>query len=1633
MYILISLYSLLSQQAKLELQLQTSRRKTAELSEQLQAEKHKVRNTVKDGDVKVRELESRIALLTSQAKDRDRLDNERNQREQQELSNRLSDANNTIDALNDTIQSLRADVTEKDTKLTTMENAIDSVRADAKVVEANLSSSLEAAIEAREATETRLCDLERNVAEKDAKLKDMECRLGQVAQEGEKMKAERTEALQKVELLQTSVQASNEARALLENQLASTRTQAEAEAESLRSTVASLRTELIAKEASFTTVVQTTNALQVEYNARVAELSALKESGKEATQEKLRVDEELKKVQRHTRELEQLKAMISEKDAKLVSLGIQFSEARGCLEGMNQKLHEKIDTLSVVSDREQKLREENESLLRRISDLEGVLEQVEHERLLLEGETQQAENNLSTVYCQMELLQTELKEEKDSRVALSCEVEDLRRSARTLAESNENLSVDLDLTQSKLAASGMSFLSKAATIDELRSVLASNDLSSACTTAELEVLQTQYDEAREDMSKLETRNCELEGQNESLAADIVALKANLDASEMEKQELEGNSTFVEQQLIRTKNELMSSQARVLQQEEEVSNLRDELSRTLGTQLETAVDVDEQRAASKAWETKLRALNEEVLNSRSLVSRAATDIVRLKDRQASELNNVKSEFAAERKALEQAQELVVDRFKREVEETRQLSQEQRAEHEATKRKLSEALETIELQEERLQAERGSFNKDKQMFVSRVQSLEREKSELDSSWRRSSQQVSFLSGQLEREKGNVSTLKKSQDLALEEARRLRSEIERMQKVHLEDIEQMLSELDSRTRDDAAAVLAQKISDEHDVKVKDLERSLMRSEEEAETLRRALETARIEHEEVARQLRSQKSEIEQERSSLLLEKEEEIASYCVRLDSSENSLAEANVERRKLEAKIIQTESRAADATSESERLYKRVIGVEDDLSAMANEIEMLVVTNGQLERRLIETRAARVAAEADSEAHREVASSHDKMNAELIAKIEEMDNEKSILLQKIEHVKSDLYDSLVEKEEIEAEKAKVIQSLNESTTALRVSREAAQESDAERKRLQVQLTEASDKLVASSRHVEEHKKTVAKLMDELENVRRDTEVEIGQKKLRIEELESDCAAFEKSIELLQQEGNEKCATLNSQEEELASFKAEIDRLNMELASSTSERKEVSSRANELKKRLEATESLLEESKVSQDIAAKLEVTNRTLVNRVDELEAAQDETVKDLNEAEAALGSSLALSKELKQQVDARQVEVARLMAQVQVLESTITRMKSDRLLQEEETQQLRGELARAAEVKVDRAVSSLKNESDSKARNLVELAAKLTTRSRLIAQSKLFERSLIYFIEKLMERIDFLLDTVSSHSLMLKSVTRGKMRFSAEALDLALPQTRSLASSSSCDSLVLLVSSAKKEFEEFKQELQVLKRGSDPGDTDSNTHLLSPLPTPKHTALSSNLSKMKSILQTDDRNSSSSRDQSLRDVVDYMELQIDGLIADLFAARRALESKEEALAELEDLVSMQESEKETLDKNVNSLQLYIKEIEEQLVQDSSSNSTSGDDASSPVDSAKKAAMKTAAARALGNLLQRESNASASQALRKWSNNACALKAVDQQKFVAEALARQLEITREKVAILKSHHLKNYSSSARKGSK
>ena len=70
-------------------------------------------------------------------------------------------------------------------------------------------------------------------------------------------------------------------------------------------------------------------------------------------------------------------------------------------------------------------------------------------------------------------------------------------------------------------------------------------------------------------------------------------------------------------------------------------------------------------------------------------------------------------------------------------------------------------------------------------------------------------------------------------------------------------------------------------------------------------------------------------------------------------------------------------------------------------------------------------------------------------------------------------------------------------------------------------------------------------------------------------------------------------------------------------------------------------------------------------------------------------------------------------------------------------------------------------------------------------------SKVFEQSLISFVERLMHKTESLLIEVSGHALKLKMMTGNELEKSIEALDLTCNRQSGVASSVSCNDFFIL--------------------------------------------------------------------------------------------------------------------------------------------------------------------------------------------------------------------------------------------------
>lgn len=756
--------------------------------------------------MKVKTLEATIAALSAQA---DKDNHERN-------------------ALNFTIENLHTELKDKNEMLATIASTIDSVKEDARVADEELRRTLESVTGDRDVITNRLRDLEKQFDETNAKLNHAESRLEETSEECRRMEKARAEAVEEISSLQASATTNDEAKSRVENELASTRSkllemehqltlkseevdkkvgdhdkklaEVKADSDALEATIASLRRELGERDEALKRAVDATSALQAEHKAFADQILLLTTAIEDTEHQKIRVEDELKKAVHDNLRMEQLRAQMTEKDNKLATLDAHLSEAGACLEAMKAKLNEKVKALTLATNREESLRDKHDTLLHQINEFESAVEKAYQERRFVEEKNRQTESELSRVLGQMILLQSNLSEIEMSRNETRTEIESLKETERTLVACNEKLRVNLEQSEARLAASGIDLQTKTATIDELGSLLASNEITANITMAELNALHAKYDELIAEATGLEVVNSELRAENEILTSELRSAKdelcasyirakgieSSLAASESAKAELEVRLESVETTLIDTKRKLSSSQTEALQHKDDALHLRDLLSTKLNDLVKTNINEKEQATLLRACENRLLG-NSVVTTGRDLVLQASTDIFGLDERPIRDT------------VLVREHDRVVKALNSEVEQAHQLVKSLRMEKDHAALDLFELYETLRVNKKQMEDDRRQFEEQKGILVAQIQALEREKSSLDSDYRLCSERVLFLSEELAREKEIIAELKHSRDVACEEVQRLPSEIAKAQEKQIEDIVQMLEKLDSKTRVD------------------------------------------------------------------------------------------------------------------------------------------------------------------------------------------------------------------------------------------------------------------------------------------------------------------------------------------------------------------------------------------------------------------------------------------------------------------------------------------------------------------------------------------------------------------------------------------------------------------------------------------------------------------------------------------------------------------------------------------------------------------------------------------------------------------------------------------------------------------
>jgi hypothetical protein len=152
----------------------------------------------------------------------------------------------------------------------------------------------------------------------------------------------------------------------------------------------------------------------------------------------------------------------------------------------------------------------------------------------------------------------------------------------------------------------------------------------------------------------------------------------------------------------------------------------------------------------------------------------------------------------------------------------------------------------------------------------------------------------------------------------------------------------------------------------------------------------------------------------------------------------------------------------------------------------------------------------------------------------------------------------------------------------------------------------------------------------------------------------------------------------------------------------------------------------------------------------------------------------------------------------------------------------------------------------------------------------------------------------------------------------------------------------------------------------------------------------------------------------------LDLAIDRLYSDLSIAKDSVAAKDNTIAQLEMQLCDCEAERDSLESRVSSLNTYIRNLEDHRPSADSTSARGPDPQDKSFDEEATAMhLKTTATRIICGLLRRPHDRAAASALHHWASSARVASAMEGQRHIFEAMAHQLETTREKLALLKRH--------------
>ena len=424
------------------------------------------------------------------------------------------------------------------------------------------------------------------------------------------------------------------------------------------------------------------------------------------------------------------------------------------------------------------------------------------------------------------------------------------------------------------------------------------------------------------------------------------------------------------------------------------------------------------------------------------------------------------------------------------------------------------------------------------------------------------------------------------------------------------------------------------------------------------------------------------------------------------------------------------------------------------------------------------------------------------------------------------------------------------------------------------------------------------------------------------------------------------------------------------------------------------------------------AETTARNDSLQKKVVSLKEVAEDAMAKLKDTKEQLDASTTTSKQLESDIDSRQMEINHLKASLKMQNAAVARLRTEQatlkdaaLLAENQTSVVQRDNDECDRLRHE--LQTLQSKFDS-------ISEVYKTQQQVLSLSHTLENQLIRFIEEILSWADQSYKDLASVSKRVKDISDSLSR--SEASDNGLFSELIACLQDIAD----VVPAAFSDLSEKRKQLNAWKKRRAlrvPDEVSSAPRT----PGQESPSVKDAFNKMKRLFDDEVLSPSKAGSSSvagkldveyMEKVIHSLELQIDGLLSDLKCANEALRSKDELFADLELLVAHHESEREHLEKKLESSSKKAKSLEERL------------QALSMVHPAADHVVVSQEARKAAVLLairagRRRENTMKASALRQWYSEARVAAAVSDQNVVAAQLSQELSVTHQKLAMLKSH--------------